>query len=68
MKATFSDYCVWMNCVSGSKPTREGFNRLSVSELQTVRSEAIRIRRITKETERLNEKAKRMAEHFAKFG
>ena len=67
MLATYEDYCLWLNCVSDSKPTLDDFSRFTVSELQSIKSESDRIRRITRERERLNEKAKRMAEHFAKF-
>ena len=68
MKATFDDFCVWKRHTSDSEPSQKEFERMTDRQLQKVLSEANRMRRIEKETEALNAKAKRMAEHFAKFG
>ncbi|MCP4786429.1 MAG: hypothetical protein GY878_23055 [Fuerstiella sp.] len=60
-KATYEDFCVWLRCVSDNEPTRERYSVQTVGDLQAIKSEADRIRRITAQYEASQAKAKAAA-------
>jgi len=43
-KANYDDFCVWNRSTSDKHPTLAEYRKLTVGELQTIKSEADRIR------------------------